>query len=768
MAVQKVADTAPQLTVDAIGDKGAPTGTEIETSDSSFNEVIDTQEQEMKTEIPEDAATDHGNSEDVRETKKAWIGYRLEYRNRWTGDLISERTYEKGNEPRDQETGGPIFEMITSYRVSTHSLDPESAVPITSQALPTRHICIHSIAIINALQSVVRYYPGQDFSGESIVVQKPYPVLVHYYDELQQFRLDCLAKFPNELCDREKDAADHLGILLGFLDEEVMPDVRQEQERNKRGFATFEWRWVAYKPGITVLDRTNTGDWQASVVHSISGGVFENPAKDWEVKLWCMDYDGENIERIWSSPVTWSKFDGERSDSKAGQETKFFDPTLDESFLDDEITIELVENGKKFCAMVKKQCFHHKGKGACFPFNDIEGLAMVDLDSYYTMCPDDTPLSMGTDDLRNWSTECTCEICQTQKQHLDRKIAPLFSTFGQKGIETGLTNHESLLCPSTVVTYVFRTRTWEYVHIKNLHPPRFDENMISHLVMSEQRLKTLKALSKSYARVNKHGEGMKDSKWSADFVRGKGNGLIFLLHGKPGVGKTCTAECIAEFTRRPLMILTSSDVGTDPKQVEHNLTSNFKRAMSWGAVLLIDEADVFMERRTTSDLTRNSLVAGFLRALEFYDGILFLTTNRVGSFDDAFISRIHVQLYYPDFTDDERQQVWKTFIDKLGRERGDTMRMTIDAKEYIASTRKQGIKWNGREIRNAFQTAVALAEYDAEKDSEGRIMVTDNHLRAVVELSKDFKGYLNNLHRRDEEKRAEDRYERLVAYDEDK
>lgn len=95
-----------------------------------------------------------------------------------------------------------------------------------------------------------------------------------------------------------------------------------------------------------------------------------------------------------------------------------------------------------------------------------------------------------------------------------------------------------------------------------------------------------------------------------------------------------------------------------------------------------------------------SMMLGFLRALEFYDGILFLTTNRVGSFDDAFISRIHVQLYYPDFTDDERQRVWKTFIDKLSRERGDTMRLTIDAKEYIQSTKKHGINWNGREIRN--------------------------------------------------------------------
>lgn len=58
------------------------------------------------------------------------------------------------------------------------------------------------------------------------------------------------------------------------------------------------------------------------------------------------------------------------------------------------------------------------------------------------------------------------------------------------------------------------------------------------------------------------------------------------------------------------MTLTSSDIGTDPTIVELNLTRHFKTAKSWGAILLIDEADVFMERRSTNDLTRNSLVAG--------------------------------------------------------------------------------------------------------------------------------------------------------------
>ena len=65
--------------------------------------------------------------------------------------------------------------------------------------------------------------------------------------------------------------------------------------------------------------------------------------------------------------------------------------------------------------------------------------------------------------------------------------------------------------------------------------------MINGLIMDSRRKDALKALAKSFARRNRHGEELGRSMWSADFVRGKGSGLIFLLHGAPGVGKTCTA-----------------------------------------------------------------------------------------------------------------------------------------------------------------------------------------------------------------------------------
>jgi SpoVK/Ycf46/Vps4 family AAA+-type ATPase len=146
--------------------------------------------------------------------------------------------------------------------------------------------------------------------------------------------------------------------------------------------------------------------------------------------------------------------------------------------------------------------------------------------------------------------------------------------------------------------------------------------------------------------------------------------------------------------------LTSADIGVEPETIEANLLRWFKMAELWGAIMLIDEADIYMEERQVQDVKRNHLVAGFMGALEYFKGILFLTTNRVGIFDEAFISRIHVQIYYPDFSDDERVKVWDTFFQKLEEDRETTMRISQATKDYIQSNELLALKWNGREIRN--------------------------------------------------------------------
>ena len=83
--------------------------------------------------------------------------------------------------------------------------------------------------------------------------------------------------------------------------------------------------------------------------------------------------------------------------------------------------------------------------------------------------------------------------------------------------------------------------TVEKLHVGYYFEPKFDRHMIDSLVMDKMRVRTLKALAKSFARVNKDEKSIDREFWAADFVKGKGNGLIFLLHGRPGVGKTCTA-----------------------------------------------------------------------------------------------------------------------------------------------------------------------------------------------------------------------------------
>ena len=242
----------------------------------------------------------------------------------------------------------------------------------------------------------------------------------------------------------------------------------------------------------------------------------------------------------------------------------------------------------------------------------------------------------------------------------------------------------------------------ERLNVENVRKPEFQDSLIKDLVLDENTKSMIKALSQRYTKLRESGEP-----YSADFIANKGEGQIFLLHGKPGVGKTTTAECVAELTRKPLLSLTCGDLGTEPLKVEESLMKWLKVATSWEAILLLDEADVYLESRISQDLQRNTLVSIFLRALEYYQGILFLTTNRVGTFDDGFVSRIHVVIHYPDFDSNQRGQIWDIFFNRLEKEK-DTITFSDRTVEYAKTSKDmQDLGWNGREIRNGKQGSLS-------------------------------------------------------------
>lgn len=98
-------------------------------------------------------------------------------------------------------------------------------------------------------------------------------------------------------------------------------------------------------------------------------------------------------------------------------------------------------------------------------------------------------------------------------------------------------------------------------------------------------------------------------------------------------------------------------------------------------------------------------MAVFLRCIEYYRGILFLTTNRVGHFDDAFMSRIHVIIAYDNLQAEERATIWRQFFDKLEEDRTDFV-ITSRAKEYVLHDEAiTKLELNGREIRNGIYQA---------------------------------------------------------------
>lgn len=142
-----------------------------------------------------------------------------------------------------------------------------------------------------------------------------------------------------------------------------------------------------------------------------------------------------------------------------------------------------------------------------------------------------------------------------------------------------------------------------------------------------------------------------------DIVAGKSGGTTVLCAGPPGVGKTLTAEVYSEIIQRPLYRVHSGQLGLNVAAMETALKDVLTRAQRWGAVMLIDEADVYIKRRD-DNIAMNAVVGVFLRVLEYFNGLLFLTTNRVDDIDEAIVSRCIAMIRYYPPDSDARRRIW--------------------------------------------------------------------------------------------------------------
>ncbi|KAM0330094.1 hypothetical protein ACHAQA_004265 [Verticillium albo-atrum] len=282
-----------------------------------------------------------------------------------------------------------------------------------------------------------------------------------------------------------------------------------------------------------------------------------------------------------------------------------------------------------------------------------------------------------------------------------------------------LTDMQLQLCASRVSGYSMRTKAWRTFDVDRVEDIKWNTEPFESLVLPEG----YKDLILSFVESQ-----VKEGDTFDDVINGKGGGLVILLAGEPGVGKTLTAESVAEKIHAPLYKLELGE-GSRPgrvrsssrsrsrtrsrsrdrsqsrnrspdRLVDSDFTAAFKLASRWGAVLLIDECDLYLEQRSDTSTQRNKLVSRFLTELEYYPSLLFLTTNRERVLDPAVYSRIHLTINYPALDAPSRTKIWTTFLSH-----GTESSISDRELEVLAS-----IDVNGRRIRNIVKTTKIMAK----------------------------------------------------------
>ncbi|KAL8423875.1 hypothetical protein RB596_003913 [Gaeumannomyces avenae] len=344
-----------------------------------------------------------------------------------------------------------------------------------------------------------------------------------------------------------------------------------------------------------------------------------------------------------------------------------------------------------------------------------------------------------------------------------------------KGQQSPLSNEELLIMSYRVFGFILRTRKWAQLSLDHLTFPSFKEESVkkgADAVATQEGNTTESGGTGSNHNLPETEHGAEDNKTAFEQLvlpRGHKEMVTSLVtqhfRDKASGGNADIVrgkEGVAEMFEKPLFQMTCGDLGTSAPEVEKALESHFSLANRWGCVLLLDEADVFLAARQKEDFVRNGLVSVFLRVLEYYAGILFLTTNRVGDFDEAFASRIHISLYYPHLTLENTEAIFNLNFDTI-KERftASGRKIQIEKESILARARAHfethpKERWNGRQIRNACQTALALAEFRAQGGSHLRVADP----KAVVELKVDdlqvvsdaylqFMNYLNDVRGKD-------------------
>ncbi|KAG9689190.1 P-loop containing nucleoside triphosphate hydrolase protein, partial [Aureobasidium melanogenum] len=553
----------------------------------------------------------------------------------------------------------------------------------------------------------------------------------------------------------------HTQILRDLLFDEFQVLIESSRDMKAQGVMTYEALWTIFEPGTLVYAREEGQDRVFNMLSS-KYGVDKDDKPVFSLKIRFIDFDGTKFG--WTvARINIPEFQGTCPIASLA--------AYPVEYHSDEANLlkMLISRGSAVESLVGTHYRAYDGIGHKLDMygqkerHSVKGRIIVDAVGWNRYMPNQaiytsTLGSKGTDRTTHNSRAL---FLPTFGESLEEGVGggmPLDGHFGEgddlKKLPP-LTDEQKILCTHLIRGYALKEKMWLNLFVGSVQDVSFNKEAFDSLVLPEDT----KELILGFTCTQQATRIAYD-----DVIQGKGRGIILLLCGPPGVGKTLTAESVAEHMQVPLFVMSAGDLGMDSKHIEARLLS-----------VLEDEADIFLEERSRHEVERNKLVSIFLRVLEYHEGIMFLTTNRVSTFDPAFQSRIHISIDYPELSPDSRRKIWENFLSRhndaqaaarLTQPRNPTSSIksaseTINEQNDEAAKAKHEaltqphaiskqeirqlslLKINGRQIKNMLKTAQLLANHKAEP-------LAHKHIKTVLDATQ----HLHNANKVTEDARS--------------
>ncbi|KAI0436388.1 P-loop containing nucleoside triphosphate hydrolase protein [Xylaria telfairii] len=457
---------------------------------------------------------------------------------------------------------------------------------------------------------------GSKGDSSDLQILSPYrPLFVHY------FRIE---KIGSELFADDKETLAHLHQLTAWIRSQFKSEFKAHSDfiTSEVKAVQYDHLWTLFSPK-TIVVSTVAGTHRAFRVSDSSYNEETGEAPPgFKMILVYVDFDGDKVGEV-MTPLLIHKYPSSQKRRLCDLEVQPLEWIKDSA---------LVEKSLQMQGDIFSNCI-----GQCYAWYD--GIALARTGNGFDPVHVEGRIII---DSKAFNREVKRLLC------IDKPI--IEHDIQDNSAPVKLPKGYTLICNDTVSGFSFTANKLMLFSVNYISSiPKHSQHSFDELILDEQIKTALRTLAVDHAEkcgTISYGES------------GKGRGLICLLHGPRGAGKTLTAECVADAAGCPLYTVSSGELGLTSTALEYDLTHIMRRALAFKAILLIKDVDLFLQREEYSHFEHYAIIATFLRMLDSYTGILFLTTTHITSLDDAFLSRIHLPIFYEKLSPGLRLDLW--------------------------------------------------------------------------------------------------------------